>query len=111
MPAAQVKAIEGLGPGPPQRDLLRQRFDKIRPNFGFAGAYREVAIRTDCRAKRHMDIKPGAGSPRLTINPESVRSTDTNASWGIWTDPTSFMRALPFFCFSKSLRFREMSPP
>jgi len=34
-----------------------------------------------------------------------------NASWGISTLPTRFMRFLPSFCFSSSLRFRLMSPP
>src|SRR3954465_15649476 len=38
-------------------------------------------------------------------------STARKASWGISTFPTSFMRALPSFCFSSSLRFRVMSPP
>jgi hypothetical protein len=33
------------------------------------------------------------------------------ASWGISTRPTRFMRFLPSFCFSSSLRLREMSPP
>ena len=44
-----------------------------------------------------------AGSFRL--------STARNASWGTSTPPTFFMRFLPFFCFSSSLRLREMSPP
>ena len=34
-----------------------------------------------------------------------------NASWGISTLPTRFIRFLPSFCFSSSLRFRVMSPP
>jgi GTP-binding protein LepA len=34
-----------------------------------------------------------------------------NASWGISTVPTCFMRFFPAFCFSRSLRFRVMSPP
>ena len=34
-----------------------------------------------------------------------------NAFCGISTDPTDFMRFLPSFCFSSSLRLREMSPP
>ncbi len=34
-----------------------------------------------------------------------------NASCGISTLPTIFMRFLPSFCFSSSLRLREMSPP
>ena len=33
------------------------------------------------------------------------------ASWGTSTLPRDFMRFLPSFCFSSSLRLREMSPP
>jgi hypothetical protein len=38
-------------------------------------------------------------------------STARNASCGMSTLPILFMRFLPSFCFSSSLRFREMSPP
>ena len=34
-----------------------------------------------------------------------------NASCGMFTDPTVFIRFLPSFCFSSSLRLRVMSPP
>ena len=37
--------------------------------------------------------------------------TDKNASCGTSTLPTCFMRFFPSFCFSSSLRLREMSPP
>ena len=42
---------------------------------------------------------------------ESVESAAMNASWGTSTRPTIFIRFLPSFCFSSSLRFRVMSPP
>jgi len=38
-------------------------------------------------------------------------NTLINASCGISTVPMRFMRSLPFFCFSKSLRLRVTSPP
>src|SRR5882724_2303446 len=38
-------------------------------------------------------------------------STARKASCGMSTWPTRFMRRLPSFCFSRSLRLREMSPP
>ena len=40
-----------------------------------------------------------------------IFSTARNASCGISTLPTRFMRFFPSFCFSSSLRLREMSPP
>ncbi len=42
---------------------------------------------------------------------EPVESAATNASWGTSTRPTIFIRFLPSFCFSSSLRLRVMSPP
>src|SRR5690242_7100275 len=43
--------------------------------------------------------------------PSSSLSTAKNASCGTSTLPTAFMRFLPSFCFSSSLRLRLMSPP
>ena len=45
------------------------------------------------------------------FSPCPMLSTARNASCGTSTAPTCFMRFLPFFCFSSSLRLREMSPP
>ena len=41
----------------------------------------------------------------------SSSSTARKASWGTSTVPICFMRFLPSFCFSRSLRLRLMSPP
>ena len=38
-------------------------------------------------------------------------SAAMNASCGISTRPTRFIRFLPSFCFSRSFRLREISPP
>ena len=38
-------------------------------------------------------------------------STLRKAACGTSTEPTAFIRFLPFFCFSSSFRFRLMSPP
>ena len=40
-----------------------------------------------------------------------VESAAMKASWGTSTRPTIFIRFLPSFCFSSSLRLRVMSPP
>ena len=40
-----------------------------------------------------------------------IRRTARNASCGISTAPTIFIRFLPFFCFSRSFFLRVMSPP
>ena len=41
----------------------------------------------------------------------SEESAAMKASWGTSTRPTIFIRFLPSFCFSRSLRLRVMSPP
>ena len=41
----------------------------------------------------------------------SVESAATKASCGTSTRPIVFIRFLPSFCFSSSLRLRVMSPP
>ena len=48
--------------------------------------------------------------PRYSVS-VPILSTARNASCGISTRPTRFIRFLPSFCFSSSFRFREMSPP
>ena len=57
----------------------------------------------DDRDPRQRLLRP-APSP-------SSESTARNASWGTSTVPMIFMRFLPFFCFSSSLRLRVTSPP
>ena len=47
----------------------------------------------------------------LGYRSSSIASTARNASCGISTRPTCFIRFFPSFCFSRSFRFREISPP
>ena len=47
----------------------------------------------------------------LSPGPPSEESAAMKASWGTSTRPTIFIRFLPSFCFSSSLRLRVMSPP
>ena len=53
------------------------------------------------------------GQPKTDINihQSSTLSTARNASWGISTLPTCFMRFLPSFCFCNSFFLRDTSPP
>ena len=73
---------------------------------------------------RTSDLRRGAGATgrrrarcRVGTVSEIVHaaaqllSTDRNASCGTSTLPTCFIRFLPSFCFSSSLRLRVMSPP
>ena len=48
--------------------------------------------------------------PRFSQSSPSRRA-EMKASWGTSTRPMFFMRFLPSFCFSSSLRLRVMSPP
>ncbi|SCF20390.1 hypothetical protein GA0115257_108535 [Streptomyces sp. LcepLS] len=56
---------------------------------------------------------PGAGARGYFFLPlgSSLERTAMKASCGTSTDPTIFMRFFPSFCFSRSFRLREMSPP
>ena len=57
---------------------------------------------------------------RFFVQPEIARAgggifyafnTSINASCGMFTLPMDFIRFLPSFCFSSSLRLRDTSPP
>ena len=63
-----------------------------------------------------LRTRPSSSSKAWTLwywgeRSQSSFSTARNASCGISTEPTCFMRFLPAFCFSRSLRLREISPP
>ena len=61
-------------------------------------------------AFRSSTAEPGYCPPPRSDQSSSLRA-DTNASWGISTRPTDFIRRLPSFWRSSSLRLRVMSPP
>ena len=63
---------------------------------------------TSRRRARHPAPSADYFFSLLSVSPESAAM---NASWGTSTRPTIFMRFLPSFCFSSSLRLRVMSPP
>ena len=61
------------------------------------------------------DTKKGRLPPNLCVLVPSrfsyAFSTSMNASCGMFTEPMDFIRFLPSFCFSSSLRLRVISPP
>jgi len=76
----------------------------------------EVTVTTPLNAVRNMYVKRKRHCPALRAAltfsiSASVARAATKASCGTSTRPTIFMRFLPSFCFSKSLRLREISPP
>ena len=64
----------------------------------FSGVYPQTPFESD---------RPAIGQ----LLPSPTFSTARKASCGISTRPIRFMRFLPSFCFSSSLRLRLMSPP
>ena len=86
-----------LGAGDAERALERA---DARVAVGRRAERRSVRTRSASRAPPRYLF---AGSFRF--------STARNASCGTSTPPTLFIRFLPFFCFSSSLRLRVMSPP
>ena len=68
----------------------------------------EVAVAAAMDAERHVHVEvPDVAAHFFP----SRLSTARNASCGTSTAPTCFIRFLPSFCFSSSLRLRVMSPP
>ena len=78
---------------------------------------RAIPALAACRARVARAMRPRrpraeAAADRRPPYPSSlVFRTARNALWGISTSPTVFIRFLPSFCFSSSLRLRVMSPP
>ena len=93
-------------------DQPRERGEPGRPGLPALGE-REQARRQVEREQAHPATGGAAGTyffPLLSpVSP--VESAAMKASCGTSTRPTIFIRFLPSFCFSSSLRFRVMSPP
>ncbi len=71
------------------------------------GEHQEKCWRIDSRS---LPLRLAISSYSSSVLPATF-STARNASCGMSTRPTRFMRFLPSFCFSRSLRLRVMSPP
>ena len=86
---------------------------------GDAASHRPLVDAAAARLPAGLGQQHGAGhADRVDPTPHFLEAVDsfvesaaTNASWGTSTRPTIFIRFLPSFCFSSSLRLREMSPP
>ena len=58
-----------------------------------------------------VEIDPHTGSAKLPMSQLSTFSAAMKASCGMSTLPNCRIFFLPSFCFSRSFRFRVMSPP
>ncbi len=70
----------------------------------------EVAVAAAVRAERKMHVQVSGAAAHFLFVPSRLR-TARNASCGTSTAPTCFIRFLPAFWRSSSLRLRVMSPP
>ena len=74
--------------------------------------YVAIAVRKGTAAPRGPTPDQGALTLLVACAPApSEVSAAMKASGGTSTEPMFFIRFLPAFCFSSSLRLREMSPP
>ena len=127
--SADTRRDEAVEQALPVRRRPRGRRDGRRSAAGAPGAAHrhrvKLAVVAALGAERHVDVEVARGGggvppppPRagrrahpLSLPSESSSSTARKASWGTSTMPICFMRFLPSFCFSRSLRLRLMSPP
>lgn len=69
-----------------------------------------TSARSSIVTRNGPQVEPCYLLPTFSVGAEVDRAA-MNASWGTSTRPTIFIRFLPSFCFSSSLRLRVMSPP
>ncbi len=89
----------GAVPGPLEGEAPAGR---VHPATGLSGTRARVIRRGSAHGAYFLALSPAG---------PLVESAAMNASWGTSTRPTIFIRFLPSFCFSSSLRLRVMSPP
>ena len=100
---AEVLDDEGHGDGDGKGfEILAQELDALGHALAVAGQPADRLRIAVVAASAHLRLLSSSSPPP---------STARKAFCGISTLPTCFIRALPFFCFSRSLRFRVMSPP
>ena len=98
-------------------DILREQLDGARGlRDGMTNlpdvdeAWWEAYVAEAARHRRAVGLSPAYFLVAWAPAPSEV-SAAMKASGGTSTDPMFFIRFLPAFCFSSSLRLREMSPP
>ncbi len=104
----------------PHQQHIPSEHRRLHAGVGHSDCFDEkhpCAQRHHSREQHHHSTCPRRPVPRgsarggLAHDPSPTFSTARKASCGISTEPTDFIRRLPFFCFSRSLRLRLMSPP
>ncbi len=90
-------------------ELSDARVDVVVDQGAAIGPCCEVAVVAARRAER--DVHVDGDGRRRRGHQSSSRKAATKASWGTSTRPICFMRFLPSFWRSSSLRLRVMSPP
>ena len=125
MPAARHldQHLAGTGPGTARPRRAARRSHRTRRIEQLACPLQppgRADMPADVPVRHRARCRPAAARARwrggrlllgLVRPDESVDSAATKASCGTSTRPMVFIRFLPSFCFSSSLRLRVMSPP
>ena len=102
-------AAEGDSPG---REMLFRAIRRNTPRAMNCAAPATKAAEFIRRCRPRLLLSPTSNLPPPAPAPYfPIRSSDMNASCGMSTFPTRFMRFFPARCFSSSLRLRVTSPP
>ena len=99
----------------PPDELIAVTVRFVTPHFKIREETLHRLFESDVMCSKFISLKIILEIGRREAMPVDHHSftfnTARKASCGISTRPTRFMRFLPSFCFSRSLRLREMSPP
>ena len=96
----------GINTSSRRKEQADSRFGDLHISAFLASQFRLNAHRAKC-----LFELPASAQKLGQLLSSPTLSTARKASWGISTRPIRFIRFLPSFCFSRSFRLREMSPP